>query len=165
MERKTLFRGKRLDNGEWACGSLVSFENGEKAILPSTAIVFKQRGTTTICCNECYGVDPTTVGQYTGLTDKNGVRIFVGDILCDDDPEDPSGEYLPVFGRVCFGEYHNTFNGGDGAHIGFFVEWEGNEDDDYSKTFRKDLGHWVKYPHCDVRGNIHDNPELLGGNE
>ena len=112
-----------------------------------------------------YSVDPATVGQYTGLTDRNGVKIFEGDILCDDEPEDPSGEYLPVFGRVCFGEYHNTFNGGDGAHIGFFVEWEGNEDDDYSKTFRKDLGYWVKYPHCDVRGNIHDNPELLGGNE
>ena len=156
MEREILFRGKRLNGDGWVYGDLsYHVHDGEVYVFPGDGYDSPDR----------YEVDPATVGQYTGLTDRNGVKIFEGDILCDDEPEDPSGEYLPVFGRVCFGEYHNTFNGGDGAHIGFFVEWEGNEDDDYSKTFRKDLGYWVKYPHCDVRGNIHDNPELLGGNE
>lgn len=148
MEREILFRGKRVNcGGEWVYGSLTQSPDGES--IWSEKLVDDAE------------VVPATVGQYTGLTDRNGVKIFEGDILCDDEPEDPSGGYLPVFGRVCFGEYHNTFDWGREAHIGFFVEWEDNEDDDYSKTFRKDLCYWAKYPHCEVRGNIHDNPELL----
>lgn len=132
MKRKILFRGKRLDNGEWACGSLVSFENGEKAILPSASKVFKQRGTTTICCNECYGVDPATVGQYTGLTDKNSVKIFEGDIV-------------KLNSALYFVDWI--------SHVGMFaLRYVGNWE---SVTDFSIIGP----ERCVVCGNVHDNPD------
>ena len=88
-------------------------------------------------------VDPSTVGQYTGLTDKNGVKIFDGDILRIDEPE-----FIQVFGIVRFGKH--DFN------VGFFVEWLNDR-----IFYRNDLRYWVERPYCAVRGNIHDNPELL----
>ena len=122
--REVIFRGKRADNGEWIEGSLLGIDWCDKpstySIAPNTPVsVF-------------YSVIPETVGQYTGLTDKNGVRIFEGDIV-DYISSDVIGN--PKTGTI-------------------IVE----DMTDYDTM--------IYLNHSDelqIIGNIHDNPELLGG--
>ena len=127
-EIKILFRGKRIDNGEWIEGSLLGIDWCDKpstySIAPNTPVsVF-------------YSVIPETVGQYTGLTDKNGVRIFEGDIvsLVKHDGLIYKVVYVP-----CRYELVNS------KGVNCFV---------------LDI---YKSENIEVIGNIHDNPELLGG--
>lgn len=69
--REILFRGKRVDNGEWIEGYLV------KMFCELSIMKIDDE-------NVVYPITPETVGQYIGLTDKNGTKIFEGDILIDD---------------------------------------------------------------------------------
>ena len=85
--REILFKAKRVDNGEWVDGYL--FDNGfdgeEKKYFIGGLIIEKYNGT---ACDEWditgidfYEIDPETICQFTGMTDKNGVRIWKNDIV------------------------------------------------------------------------------------
>ena len=130
--REVIFRGKRADSGEWVEGDVLQtrYHSGhiEYQIMPQTPV------------SSAYPVLPETVGQYTGLTDKNGVKIFEGDIVERvSDGERAVISWLKY--SACFGL---SF---DGWCCGF---------DNYDDNLPSDF---------EVIGNIHDNPELLEGGE
>ena len=145
--REILFRGKRVDNGEWIEGYVFpQVIDGGYAPLCIT--------TEPICANdysEILGdwaiVDSSTVGQYTGLTDKNGRKIFEGDII--------HLEYSQVFfGGLYFGEYTAEVSYKEGCFI-----TDGTNNGDEIETPLSGFDN----DEVEIIGNIHDNPELLGG--
>ena len=135
--REILFRGKRMDDGEWVEGYLVKAVGGECMILPVTT---EHCGGAEF--SEGYHCDPTTVGQYTGLKDKNGKRIFEGDICRNT----RTGEIVSV-------KWHGTMAG---------YVWNKRRADGFLFDFGELFRACGKY---EVIGNIHDNPELLKGGE
>lgn len=136
--REILCRGKSIDTGQWAEGFLVvdtivcedavpvKHYHIEKMTLGSFPDDFQSGISET--------VDPETVGQYTGLTDKNGKKIFEGDILKFSD----CGIY-PVWWDADFFTFGSC--------------WFSDFDPLYKYDRNK----------IEVIGNIHDNPELLEG--
>lgn len=135
--REILFRGKRLNGDGWTYGDLsYHVHDGEVYVSPGDGYDSP----------DCYEVDPTTVGQYTGLQDKNGKKIFEGDIV-EHQVDDDYPVYIGVvaFGKHCINDDISAF--------GWFV-----------KMISKDYyGNISLYENDCLRviGNVHDNPELL----
>ncbi len=125
MTREIKFRGKRLDNGEWVVGHLVKMWN-EWHILAMDDT------------NTAYPVDPDTIGEYTGLKDKNGREIYEGDIM--EIPETDFNAY--IVGTVEYQEdsfFIQSHNGGSP----WGLQWS------------------LRKHNAGILGIIHDNPELL----
>lgn len=145
--RELLFRGKSVTNGDWVKGDLILHTNGCAPFIITTSYMEDDSSVSF----DYEFVNKETVGQYTGLKDKNGTKIFEGDIL--------TGECLDCEVLVArFGEYNQADKIED-THIGFFAEFHNEA---VPGMFRKDLGWWAVK--CEVIGNIHNNHELLEDN-
>lgn len=144
--REILFRGKRKDNGKWVYGNYAVTDNNGKQhfVFQNKAFEFE--------------VDPKTVGQYTGLTDKNGKKIFEGDIVktqpFSDKPYSSKAKYKQHIGIVEYRIRHfkNRFYEQD-----YEAKWIVTIID-YGKFTCCD---WNEFFRCDIIGNIYDNHELL----
>lgn len=164
MMREILFRGKTRRYGEWVYGDLL-----HDGYDYTNAIWEKESKLVT-------EIDPDTAGQYTGLKDKNGKRIFEGDILkCEhtvrfaNENEDYSkirysyggvlvettpGELVEYFGRSY--EYRYLRN--------YVVEYYRGNLRLHNKSCTNNLvWSYIINHNIEVIGNIHDNPELIGG--
>ena len=137
--REILFRGKRKDNGEWVEGFLVIAEDTFKPDNEKTCFIL-EADASYFGHGEFSGVErviPETIGQFTGLTDKNGKKVFEGDILKTDKFSEPNKKYIVKY-DLQFG----AFIGQDRYNV-YFVTFDGDSDQ------------------FEIIGNIHDNPELL----
>lgn len=138
MENRYLFRAKRIDNGEWVEGYYLDIAKINHFIC--TGKIKLDGAVKGILAPEMYAIELDTICQYTGLTDKNGQKIWENDIC------DRKEKYPEIV----------TYNEGD---------WQL----DYSYVFGKEihhdacnLGFYACERNCvEVVGNIFDNPELL----
>ena len=151
--REILFRGKRLDNGAWETGSLVIVRMD--CHDAQYYIADKMTGYHT-------PVDPSTVGQYTGVKDKNGNRIWEGDIVryTFDSPYDPTATKngLKVrTGRIFWSDWRASFAVTAGRN------GSASLNDDVARYVRgRQIYEYVRGANTvEVIGNITDNPELL----
>lgn len=124
MSGKALHRGKRINNGEWVYGYLI----GDDVIVGNIVEFNDEYLNTEFWCK----VDPETVGQYTGLKDKNGKEIYEGDA------------FKTSLGWVAVVEWEK-----EGRFLGFTMENE------------RKIVYINREPRIEVIGNIHDTPELI----
>lgn len=135
--REILFKAKRIDNGEWIEGDLsYHVHDGDVYVFPANGYDSP----------DCYEVDSETVCEYTGLTDKNGRKIFEGDIL--------KKVLLPTKRiennfRIAFIPVKSCFSAVDldGSNVTFVSDY-------INKNYE-----------IEIIGNIFDNPELLRSTE
>ena len=173
--RKILFRGKRKDNGEWMKGfySLLFNEKNVEYEHCITYQIFEGANMDypyPTCDTIIAEVIPETVGQFTGLTDKNGKEIFEGDIVsCKEFKnkgisvftseeseiftlEDYKGECEEIYtSQVFYDEANFYVEASNGCQIPLCCFW-GN------------MKNSQPIFEIEIVGNIHDNPELLTSN-
>lgn len=145
--RDVLFRGKRVDNGEWVYGYLLEADN---CITDKKLTFIMEQDATYYGYGEfacSFEVKPETVGQFTGLCDKNGKKIFEGDIISAV-TLDTGKEQRAVIG---FGNFIDENNNDE--YIGFFIEFDG------IKTTITQLSMEECKNRIEVIGNKYDNKE------
>lgn len=125
--REILYRGKRVDNGEWVYGYFEKY-NGRTYINLQT----ERLNTGGYPIREFVEVIPETIGEYTGLCDKNGKKIFEGDIC----------------------KHRSNFSGKDIISVVNYTDGQFLAMADNNSGFNLS-------DKLEVIGNIHDNPELL----
>lgn len=134
MSREIKFRGKRLDNGEWIHGSLLDGD-----IIVSGPVDADDEY---IGLGEWSSVDPDTLGQYTGMEDRNGKEIYGRDIL--------DGSYInPMSGELIKRLYEVAYERGR-----YLAKLIGHHP--YGTTML-----YFENGNGEVIGNVYDNPELL----
>lgn len=135
--REIIFRGKRTDNGEWVYGYFYE----------DIGSFIKERASSV--STNTHLVDPSTVGQFTGLLDKNGNQIFEGDVLD-----------MSILGPDHSLQAVSIEHGA----VGFFPlhpEEEAEEDRRWRSFWEDDEQELCDSEYFTIIGNIHDNPELL----
>lgn len=146
--REILFRGKAINRNP-NCEYRTNYQNGDwvYGLVSKIWSKYDEAEMTNENGISHIEVDGKTLTQYTGLTDKNGVKIFEGDIIKVDDDYDTFGKMAGEIREVCFK---------DG---GFRLKPK------YASSIaRGDRGYWMEDgADFEVIGNVWDNPELLGG--
>jgi uncharacterized phage protein (TIGR01671 family) len=134
--REILFRGKRVDNGEWIEGGIIFVKHSPFVCYELAKGLPK-----------LYEVIYETVGQYTGLDDRSGKKIFEGDILQQYKDVWLNGHRTGKLRELCK----------------FVVEWDESYAGFIPCIYRNDDREKYNFNEncCIVIGNIHDNPELL----
>lgn len=138
--RQIKFRGKCLDNGQWVEGNLVATKS--KALI----MVIIEDEQCFVLDENVFSVDSATVGQFSGLLDKNGADIYEGDILQMwlEDSVEPAGGLLH--------QMYVIFTPEKG-----FVLWGKR----MTMEDAEPLHEMLQWKECTIIGNNHDNPELL----
>ena len=135
MKRVIKFRGKRLTDGKWIYGDF--FRNRGKSFITTDGIV----------CNPLGEVAPSTVGQFTGLCDRNGKEIYEGDVI--------KSMYTDIYHVIGYNENRGAFTA---ALI--------NEYMDNTDGLKTECNAEQKWPaDCKkiIAGNMFDTPSLLKG--
>lgn len=137
MNREILFKAKRKDNGEWVEGYYRADPDLNMRFICGWDYYLSENGLEREPFE--YEIDPDTLCQYTGLTDKNGEKIWENDILkAHLDADYPEGT---TYTRILWNETGFCSNENHSRDIETFGKWDAE--------------------HFEVCGNIFDNPELL----
>lgn len=159
--RDVMFRGKRCDNSEWVQGFYVRADHHwhKNGIHKDWIICGASANGGWFALHNKYAVKAESIGQFTGLTDCNGKKIFEGDLLNGFDypffrSEDKVHNY---FAEIVWFDENCAFGLVTHKHPTSKVRGISAGNTDYIEEF--DPCEW------EVIGNIYDNPELLGGAE
>lgn len=156
MAREILFKAKRIDNGEWVEGSIITRKDTKRVFMVDIDNITALRSVTTNYCDRydwrAVEVKADTICQFTGLLDKTGNKIWENDVVKRQDLVFTSLRKKELRTKIGYVDFSC-----DGYGNGYWVYWWDE------KSGRCNFG--INRDCCEVIGNIFDNPELLGGGE